>query len=445
MPDATRQRKVIDGGHVSALGINLRHLRALSAVAAAGSIAAAAEGLFRVSSAVTRSIGELEGALGRPLFERHARGMVLNAYGELALVRARRIEQEFEAARAQLATRGGIGASADIHSLFASILNGRRLAVVASLAEKRNMPAVAREFGITQPAISAALKDLESGLGVPLFERSARGLTPTLAGEIVAFYFKRVLAELRHIVPDIAASEGTLQGSVNVGALPLGRTQVLPLAIASLLTKHPRLHVATVESPYDALAASLRSGDIDFILGALRSGSEAKDLQQEALFEDRISIITRAGHPLTRVARIDFDALRRATWVLSRQGAPSRELLERFFSAARQAPPTPAVETGDLAVLRGLLLESDMVTAISAHQLRYEIRDKSLAVLDFPLEQTRRDIGITQRSACFPSPGARALMEEIRRVVAGSVDFRGGATPRAGQRLRPAPGRSQAA
>ncbi len=60
---------------------------------------------------------------------------------------------------------------------------------------------------------------------------------------------------------------------MNVGALPLGRTQILPLAIASLLARHPRLHVATVESPYDALAASLRSGDIDFILGALRGAS----------------------------------------------------------------------------------------------------------------------------------------------------------------------------
>jgi LysR family transcriptional regulator of gallate degradation len=426
MNDEKRRRKVIEGNTAAAaLGINLRHLRALSAVATAGSIAGAAQGLFRVSSAVTRSIAELERALGRPLFERRARGMVLTTYGDLALVRARRIEQEFEAARTQLATRGGIGTPAEVHSLFASILNGRRLAVVASLAEKRNMPAVAREFGITQPAISAALKDLEFGLGAPLFERSARGLNPTAAGEIAAFHFKRVLAELRHIVPDIAASEGILQGSVNVGALPLGRTQVLPLAIAALLAEHPRLHVATVESPYDALAASLRSGDIDFILGALRTGSEAKDLEQEALFEDRISIITRAGHPLTRAARIDFDALRRATWVLSRQGAPSRELLERFFSAARQAPPIPSVETGDLAVLRGLLLESDMVTAISAHQLRYEIRDASLVVLDFPLEQTRRAIGITQRLGSFPSPGARALMAEIRRVVARSADFRG--------------------
>ncbi len=216
-----------------------------------------------------------------------------------------------------------------------------------------------------------------------------------------------------------------LRGTVTVGALPLGRTQVLPLAIAALLADHPGLHVSTVESPYDALAASLRSGDIDFILGALRVGALAKDLEQEVLFEDRISVITRAGHPLTSCARIDFAALRQSTWVLSRPGSPSRELLEQFFSAARQTAPVPAVETGDLAVLRGLLLESDMVTAISAHQLRYEIRDGSLVVLDFPLEQTRRDIGLTQRKGCFQSPGAQALMQEIRTVVKKSNDFRG--------------------
>lgn len=424
MNKKTEHHKVIEHADSVALGINLRHLRAFSAVASAGSIAAAAEALFRVASAVTRSILDLEAALGRPLFDRRSRGVALNAYGELVLARALRIEREFEEARMQLVARGGIDSTADVHSLFTSILNGRRLAVIASLAEKRNMPAVAREFGITQPAISSALKDLESGLGVTLFNRNARGLTATPAGEIVAFYFKRVLSELRHIGPDIAASEGTLQGSVNVGALPLGRTQILPLAIASLLARHPGLHVTTVESPYDALAASLRSGDIDFILGALRSAGEVKDLQQEPLFEDRISVIARAGHPLARAKRIDFRMLREASWTLSRHGSPSRELLERFFSDARQAPPLPAVETGDLAVLRGLLLESDMLTAISAHQLRYEIRDGSLVVLDFPLEETRREIGLTQRLGAFPSPGARALMEEIGKVVAGSPDFR---------------------
>jgi len=423
MKSVQSRSKLIEVGNTSALGINLRHLRALSAVASTGSIVGAAESMYRVSSAITRSIAELEAALGRPLFERRARGMILNTYGELVLKRAHRIESEFEDARTQLVARGGISASADARSLFASILNGRRLAVFARLAEMRNMPVVAREFGITQPAISTALKDLESGLGTALMERSPRGLLPTAAGEIVAFHFKRVLSELRHILPDIAASEGTLRGSIAVGALPLARTKVLPMAVASLLARHPELHVATVESPYEALVAALRSGDIDFVLGALRTGAEVGDLQQDALFEDRLSVIARAGHPLTQAARIDFGTLRQATWVLSRKGSPSRELLERSFLEVREAPPVPAVETGDLAMLRALLLESDMLTAISAHQLRYEIEDGRLEVLGFPLDRTRRQIGITQRLGAFPSPGASALMNELRSCVGRSADF----------------------
>ncbi|MDY0749146.1 LysR family transcriptional regulator [Paucibacter sp. R3-3] len=406
------------------LDINLRHLRALTAVAASGSIAAAAEGLCRVSSAVTRSIAELEAALGRPLFERRARGTVLNAYGELVLRRAHRIEAEFETARARLMARGGVKITCDAHSLFASILNGRRLAVVASVAEKRNMPAVAREFGITQPAVSAALKDLETRLGAVLFERSARGLAPTPAGEIVVFHFRRVLAELRNIGPDIAASEGVLTGSVHVGALPLGRTRILPLAIAQLLDKHPGLHVATNEGHYDALSASLRNGDLDFILGALRSCALTKELTLEPLFEDQISLIVRAGHPLAR-AGTGLQQLLKARWVLSRRGAPSRELFEQFFAACQLPAPAPAVETGDLAVLRALLMESDMVTAISPQQLCYEILDGSLVELGFPLDMTKRQIGITQRDGSYCSPGARALMDEIRSVVAGAGNFRG--------------------
>jgi LysR family transcriptional regulator of gallate degradation len=408
---------------ITPLGINLRHLRALSAVASAGSITGAAENLFRVPSGVTRAITELEAALGRRLFDRRSRGVTLNSYGELVLVRAHRVEAEFELGRTQLVSRGGVRASADMSGLFNSMLNGRRLAVIASLVEKRNMPMVAREFGITQPAISSALRDLETGLGVPLFDRKASGLEPTPVGEIIAFHFKRVLAELRSIGPDIAANEGYLQGSIVVGALPLGRTQILPLAIAALLKRHPGLHVATVESPYDVLVAGLRSGDIDLIFGALRDDEQNKDLKQQGLFNDRIAVIARSGHPLLQVDRIDFDTLRQANWVLSRNGSPSRELLKRFFSEANEIPPDPAVETGDLAILRGLLLESDMITAISPHQLHYEIQDGSLAVINFSLDLVQREIGITQRQGAFPSPGTQAFMEEIKQFILSSPAF----------------------
>src|ERR1700712_19784 len=99
------RHKVIDQRHARSFGINLRQLRAVSPVAASGSVAKAADSLFRVSSAVARAIAELEETLGAVLFERHSRGMVLTSYGECVLVRAHRIEREFDEARVQLVAR----------------------------------------------------------------------------------------------------------------------------------------------------------------------------------------------------------------------------------------------------------------------------------------------------------------------------------------------------
>src|SRR6202012_1016405 len=92
------QRKFIDNRHSDALKINLRHLRAAIAVSTHGSIARAAEELFRVSSAATCSIAEFEQGLDLLLFERRARGMVAKACGECVLLLARRIEKEFDEA-----------------------------------------------------------------------------------------------------------------------------------------------------------------------------------------------------------------------------------------------------------------------------------------------------------------------------------------------------------
>jgi LysR family transcriptional regulator of gallate degradation len=416
--------KLIDGENPKAgaggLPINLRHLLAFSAVAATGSVTQAGEALFRVASAVTRSVAELEASLGVALFERKARGMLLNVYGEAVRVRAQRVEQEFAAACQELAGGSGSGAprgGLEARALLAAMFSGRRLALFAGLSDLHNMPAVAAAFGVTQPAISALVRELETRTGRALFTRSARGATPTRAGQQLAFRCKRALAELRAIESDLAALRGAVEGRVVVGALPLSRTLILPRAVAALVARHPRLHVSTVESPYEALAGALRSGEVDFIIGALRPPADVKDLVQEPLFVDRISLIVRAGHPLARRRCIDRAALQQAQWVLSRPGSPSRELLERAFRETADPPPVPAVETGDLALLRGLLLQSDMVTAISAHQLHFEIEAGTLVVLDH-LESTARQIGITQRRNALPSPAAKALVDAVRSVIA---------------------------
>ena len=392
--------------------LELRHLRAFLAVAEQGSANRAGLALFRAQSAVSRSIHKLEEELGVRLFERRARGMLLTEYGRALLVRARRVHGEMERARSELGAlidRGKVRNA----PIFGMLTHARRIRAFVALTEQHHMPSVAEGLGITQPAVSMAVRQLEDSVGVALFERSARGMIPTPAGAVLALRLKRAQAEIRHAVADIAALRGITQGTVTVGALPLSRTRLLPESIAGLVGKYPGLRVATVEGSFETLAASLRSGDLDFILGALRPAEYASDLTGDALGDDELAIVSRSGHPWAERRRIPARDLARARWVLPRVSTPNRTLFERALTKRGLPPPDVVVETSDLAVLRGVLVNSDLLTAISSRQLSYELAAGLLTLLPISFPDTRRVIGITRRADSLAWPGAKLLMEEI--------------------------------
>lgn len=397
--------------------VSLRHLHAFSVVAATGGIRRSSEALFRASSAVARSVAALEQALDVQLFERKGRGMLLTQAGQLALLRAERIEAELrevrdDALRLRDRTGGKVGG-------IDALLNERRLRAAALLAEVHHMPTVARGMGTSQSAVSQAIARLEDMLGQPLFLRTAHGMLPTDAGRRWTGRFERVLAELRHIPDDMAALAGVVQGIVTVGALPLARSQLLPRAIAAVLQRHPRLRIRSLESPYEELTAGLLSGRIDFIVGALRDGGNDA-FESRALLDDSPALIARHGHPLASRPVLAFGDVHAYPWVLSRAGTPLRESLEEYFRSQGAEPPSPAVETGDLALLRGLLVESDMLTVLSAHQLYHEVRTGQLMVLPFEMQGLERSIGVTTRKGAHLSPGALALLGELDRLAGGA-------------------------
>lgn len=266
--------------------------------------------------------------------------------------------------------------------------------------------------------MSAAIKVLEGGTGRLLFERSPKGLLPTRAGREMSVSVRRAVNELRHLDSDLAALNGQLERRVAVGALPLCRTTLLPGAVLRLVSAHPRVQVVTNESAFETLATDLRYGDLDFILGALRPSGYASDLYGEALLTEALAVVARSGHPLSN-RQLAMEDLQDAQWILPRTGSPSRELFDRHLAQAGQTLPRAAVETGDHAVIRGLLMNSDLLAVVSAHQMDYELANKTLVPLNIPLAGTRRFICLIQRNGALPSPAAIALMTAIRAVAAG--------------------------
>lgn len=397
--------------------LNLAQLRAFRLVAEMGSATRAAAALFRAQSAVTRSVQELEAALGEPLFDRGPSGMLPTPVGRAVLQRCERIFAELEELAQWCSARQARRRPTAEGALPAYLLNTRRLQLFIALARHRHMPSAAKTFGISQPAVSTAIRVLESGAGLSLFHRSPRGILLTTEGETFLLHVRRALNELRHVPDDIAAMHGKIQGAVTVGALPLGRTLLLPKAIARMTAQHPGVRVVTDESAYETLVAGLRAGDIDFILGALRDNDASSGLKNERLMSEDMVVLVRRDHALTRARDLSIMDLRDAQWIVPRSNAPARALFEAQFRRMKVKPPMPTVETADLAVIRGLLLGTDMVAVLSGQQLHYEVQSGQLAMLDVQLHNTRRDIGLTMRAAGTPSPAARALIDAIRLSV----------------------------
>src|SRR5690606_38794635 len=205
-----------------------RHLRAFHAVCLHGSVSQASTALCRAQSAVTRAVLQLESELGAPLFERSVHGMLPTRFGQVLL---RRVERAFSYMDTAYRDVAVLSKDARRSGLYLLHMNSRRLKALVELSRRRHMGAAADALGISQPAISLMLRDIERDVGTTLFERGVRGLFPTQAGETVVCQLKLALNEIRIAADEVAAMQGLKQGEVRVGVLSLGRTYMPPTAI----------------------------------------------------------------------------------------------------------------------------------------------------------------------------------------------------------------------
>jgi len=397
------------------LAIPTRYLRAFYEVCRYGSVSRASVALCRAQSAVTRAVLQLERELSVPLFERSVNGMLPTQFGNILL---RRVERAFAYMDTAYRDVAVLTRQARRGQIYALHMSQRRLRVLVELARKRHMGAAADALAISQPAVSQLLHEIEESVGARLFERGARGLRPTEAGETLAWQLRLALNEIRIAADEIAAIRGLEQGEVRVGALSLGRTYLLPVAVTRLLAKYPALKVSTMEGPFETLAAALRAGEIDFVLGALRPPEYCKGLIRESFLDDSMAVMVRAGHPLRRRRRLGLRDIIEAQWVLPHAGTPTRNLFEGLLAQRGLAPPNVVLETTDLAIIREVLLESDMLTAISPHQFYREATAGMVARLPIDLPETFRQIGVLRRNDDRPSPGTQLLLAEIRAITA---------------------------
>ena len=240
---------------------------------------------------------------------------------------------------------------------------------------------------------------------------------------MLAQHVKLAFTEIRHGLEDIENLDGMTIGCVKIGTLPYTRTYLTPNAISLLLQEYPQLDVSTHEGTYDSMEASLRSGDIDFIIGAIRPTDVNMEIKTEILLDDKLAVIARKNHPLMNKSTVSLQELSAYGWVLPDLHTPSGQLFVETMKSHGCELPEHAIHTSSLSMVRGLLMSSDRVTLLSKHQIYYDQISGLLDVLPVQMDDTFRSIGITMRGNTKPSPTAQLFLNKLREVAKDLVNL----------------------
>lgn len=172
----------------------------------------------------------------------------------------------------------------------------RQLQFLDAIASGGSFSRAAEACNVTQPTLSAAIKELEGLLEVQLVEREARGASLTPAGEEIARRARTVLSEAQDLVAAAHEAGRPLSGSFRLGAIPTVAPYVLPRILPALRADYPDLKLFLREDTTDRLLDQLRARRLDAALIALPW--EAPGIETEALADDEFLFVAPPAHPL---------------------------------------------------------------------------------------------------------------------------------------------------
>lgn len=296
-----------------------------------------------------------------------------------------------------------------------SRLKLKQLKLLVTVGEQKNILRAAQVLNMAQPAATKTIREIEATLGVALFERSSRGVAPTLYGEIIIRHAKLILSQLRHASEELLSLQEGTTGKIAVGTLLAAAPTLLPRSIALLKKERPNIIISVVEGTNDKLMPMLRVGDLDLVLGRLPEYREREGLTQEVLYYEPVCIVARRDHPLANRTDLTMADLADQEWILPPPQTSLRRQIESAFRKAGIEPPSRAVESVSVLTNHTLLMETDMVACMPFQVVETQ---EQLCRLPISLKAALGPVGVTLRSAPSLTPAALYFLGALRRVAA---------------------------
>ncbi len=289
----------------------------------------------------------------------------------------------------------------------------RHLRLLVALDELQQVGRVAASLHISQPAVSKALAEIESGVGVPLFERTPKGMVPTVHGTCLVRYAHMMTNEIGRAVDELTGLEQGMDATVAVGATSgAGTGYLLNAAILQGHRRMKHLAVTVTEGTRELLLRQLRTGKLDLVVGAVGDAAAMDDLDSTPLYIDSLVIVCGKRHPLATKARLGVADVVGQSWVLPPRTARVRAALEALFRP-HAARPRVLVESLSLDLVLELVANGTALAVLPQHLARRLAMAGQVRALDIETPGLVMPVSVFSRTGL----AASAAVETFKACV----------------------------
>lgn len=300
----------------------------------------------------------------------------------------------------------------------------RRVRSFVAVARFGGFRRAAEELALSQPALSSHINEIESYLGVQLFQRTTRQVRLTAEGELFLRHAERAIAELKGVEAELRTRAAIQRGRVIVAVVPSIGARVLPGMLADFMSEHPAIEVQIYDDRAEVIESHVKRSEVDFAIGP--NFSHASDLEFEHVVDDPFFAIFPTTHPLAEESVVTLHQLLRHPLIAMRSGLSMRQTLDAAAaSIGERFDPKHVIYHHDTLI--GLVQAGYGVGALPALALP-PIRAPHLStaiIVDPPVVRaigliTRRDKALTPVAEHF----ADSMRQYLRSLSESTDSFR---------------------
>jgi LysR family transcriptional regulator, transcription activator of glutamate synthase operon len=223
----------------------------------------------------------------------------------------------------------------------------RQIEYVEAVARHASFTRAAAELHVAQPALSAAVRRLETELGVRLFERTSRRVVVTPAGEAFLGRARRLINEVDQLASEMRDFAGGARGLLRISAWYHVEPEI-SLFLQEFVAANPLVEVSILEVPTPEGLDLLRAGDLDMAMIVINEGLDLTGVVHRVMKTEPYVLVTAPGHPFASRQSIDVAEVLHKPFIVTREGTALRRCFDRAFAGFAE-PPRVVIETNELA------------------------------------------------------------------------------------------------